>query len=702
MKRYILKVLVLLLLSAAGRAQEYGLYLMPDVWNSNYLNPGQFPRQNVVVALPSVYGSFQLQGAGRNRLFSYDAAEDVHYLNFSDVLGNLRGDLVSRNDFQADALGAGIRFGRLFVSAGTSTRVEANVEAPESLLRLLWEGTESQLDQALRIGPSLEGIAYQKVSLGFSYPVTPRLSMGLRINRLLGLASFRTQRNNLTLLQNSEIYQTTAAIDYQVSYFSGGQLVPIDKTVEGFENFADEISEDDLETGDATSFRDINQRNNGWGLDLGAELLLTDRLTLSASILDLGSIRWKNGVQQVRVGGEVTFEGLDVIELEEAEEFEVIPGLDTIGTFEAVSNVAYTQPLTPRAYLGANYRFSPLFEGGALLYNEFASYGAFSALSLLGRLHLGRIFHLGANYTFQTRTPSALGANVALKLGPVQLYAIGDNLFPVLSPRRVEGMNFRAGLNLTFGRKKSEERLTTLRAPLAEAAQWRRIVGRTPRKKKQFNPARKEKEIAADKALPTPASKEQKEAAGITVTPAPEKKEKQATAEHAPPRPRAPLPKQPEEEKPAGTATEKDEAEPVAEAGSAADGPRIAKPKKKKRSGKGKVEPAEETTAPLPAPKAAATPDIFAQVLEFRDENSRDLLGAIYVDIYEVDAEGNRILLRTGRHPGGRLSLQLPPDTGWYEMEVKAYQYEALRIRFRPLPQEPLEGTWYLSQTEDD
>jgi hypothetical protein len=485
-------------------AQEYGLYQMRDVWNANYLNPGFFPRQQFVLSLPSVHTSVNAVGINRARLFTFNEAEQTNYLNLDGVLGEINRDLRLRNQTQVDALGFGFRAGKAFVSLSTQTMADWQMTLPETLLRTLWEGTEPYLGDPIDLGPDLDGILYQKVSLGMGYMVTPRLSVGMRVNRLLGLASFQTERSGLTILQSKDIYQTTVNLDYRVNYYGAGQYKPIDLTVQGFENFEDAISEEDIEFSSAENFRDVNQQNNGWSFDFGGEYFYDDRLTFSAALLNVGGIMWKNGTQQVKVSGETFLDGVDVVALEDEEDYEFIPGIDTIGTFEATSNVAYRQNLGPRAYLGANYLVKPYLEVGGLFYNDFGRDRGMTAFSLSSRLMLGRIFSLGALYTIQSGTFNNLGANAALKLGPFQLYGVADNLSPLINPERIDGANFRFGMNLTFGRKKSEEILGYSRLGLEYPKDGEGIASapKPPRsRKKKKKKDKKEKERKPEEAV---------------------------------------------------------------------------------------------------------------------------------------------------------------------------------------------------------
>jgi hypothetical protein len=652
---YRLVVVVLLLSAALLPAQEYGLYQMRDVWNSSHLNPGFFPRQEFIFSLPSVHTSLNAIGVNKERLFEYNSAENTNYLNLEGIISDLERDLVVKNSTIIDGLGLGGQIGGFFVSLSTSSVVDAEFTLPEALLRTIWEGTEKYLDQPLNIGPAADMIAYQKIGLGVSYEINPRLSAGVRINRLLGGASFVTDRSNLTLTQSSDIYQTTAEMDYRAFYYGAGQFNLLDQTIEGFENFGDALDEQGMEPEGGSGLRNYTNRNNGWSVDLGAEYLMGDRLTFSASLLNLGSIRWENATQQVDLTGTVNFEGVDAANLEDGEDFEVIPGIDTIGTFEATSNVAYTQALSPRTYLGANYQVLPFLDVGGLLYNEFFSGGTFTALSLSSRVSLMRILSLGGIYTLQNGTFNSFGANAALKLGPLQVFAIADNLSAVANPERLDGANFRAGLNLTFGRKKSDLKLAAARGLDVNIPEGISLPD--------------ESAVAENKTTP--------------VEPAPIEENQQLSGAETDPMAA-------EEELESSSPESEPEREPLL----AIEAP----PEQEQLSKPSESDPEEY---PANHPTNANAINLFPFRLELRDKDDLGLLEAATVDVYRIEQGGYFKLIRTDKASGGRVSLQLTAEKSPYQAVVKSSGYDSLVVDFRPERKSSLNQVVFLKQQAD-
>ena len=143
--------------------------------------------------------------------------------------------------------------------------------------------------------------AYAEVGLGYSRRITEKLTVGARVKVLLGLARAEMNINQFDL--DLEVPNPNYA-SYQ-DYSSNGELSPSDwygahynysadgnviTTLKGggmtFDNNG-MIDDFDLDAGD------LGIAGSGFGIDLGASYKVWDNLTVSASILDLGFLKWK-------------------------------------------------------------------------------------------------------------------------------------------------------------------------------------------------------------------------------------------------------------------------------------------------------------------------------------------------------------------------------------------------------------------------
>ena len=155
--------------------------------------------------------------------------------------------------------------------------------------------------------------AYAEIGLGYSRRITEKLTVGGRVKVLLGLARAEMNINQFDLNLDVPNPQYANYADYE----SRGELSPSDwygshydysangnviTTLKGggmtFDNDG-MIDDFDLDAGD------LGIAGSGFGIDLGASYKVWDNLTVSASILDLGFLKWKESETTVAtVSGE--------------------------------------------------------------------------------------------------------------------------------------------------------------------------------------------------------------------------------------------------------------------------------------------------------------------------------------------------------------------------------------------------------------
>ena len=133
--------------------------------------------------------------------------------------------------------------------------------------------------------------AYAEIGLGYSRPITDRLTVGGRVKVLLGIANAEMEVNKFEIDTNLPAdYQNPSAWDagktYTAEYTSKAQITT---TMKG-----GCLSYDDNEVIDGFDFDggDYGISGAGFGIDLGATYKLFDHVTLSAAVLDLGFIKW--------------------------------------------------------------------------------------------------------------------------------------------------------------------------------------------------------------------------------------------------------------------------------------------------------------------------------------------------------------------------------------------------------------------------
>jgi hypothetical protein len=209
--------------------------------------------------------------------------------------------------------------------------------------------------------------------------------------------------------------------------------------------------------------------NIGFGLDLGATFSVTDKITLSASVIDLGFIKWKDYVTNITTEGQYLFDGLDMGKvldgtqtLEEAGE-EILDSLGSVFKPE-VTNESFVTYLPSGVAIGGGYTFNRSFSLGLLSYTKFIDNSIHEALTFSGNMNIGTAFSAAVSYTFSTMAFDNIGAGIAARAGIFQVYLLADRIpltwnkfesggTEIPMPSGWNVVNLRVGLNLLFGNK---------------------------------------------------------------------------------------------------------------------------------------------------------------------------------------------------------------------------------------------------------
>jgi hypothetical protein len=170
-----------------------------------------------------------------------------------------------------------------------SERAEVNVVFPRDLLTLAFLGPEELAGRTFDMSALKADVLYfRETGFGFSKKVTPRLRIGAKGKLLFGMAAGSFRNESLTLSVDEDFSNRLVA-DMGLR-MSGPVKFFLDP-----ENKIDDVrfNEDVFETSRSWKNFFTNTRNAGLGLDLGAEFEITPKIVVSATVTDLGFIRWK-------------------------------------------------------------------------------------------------------------------------------------------------------------------------------------------------------------------------------------------------------------------------------------------------------------------------------------------------------------------------------------------------------------------------
>ena len=463
LKRFIPGILLAALLVPAKAQSPSTMYFMPGVPQSNRINPAIQPGCGFYLGFPGL-APLRMQVSTGNL-----SIEDLVFYNAElDSLVTFLHPLADREafldqldpvnylvtDLSASLASFGFRAGKNFISVDVTARVDGSVSYPSQMFNLVMYGLgEGQTVSLDGLGMDLQ--AFDEVSLGWSRSILPNLDVGARGKVLFGIGSMTSTRSELQVTASEEAWNIQSDMRFNASF-------PFADITYGEEGFPDSVAV----AGDLSGNFDpgsipryvFNFNNLGLGLDVGVNYRPFPELRLSASVLDLGYIRWEEGVHEVALEMDYDFEGIEVNPFQEMGD----PAGEILDSLQQFVNFSSGQPFTSRLN-------TKILAGVAYYPIEKIGFGVLSRTDLLGEtvaqrftgsanLTTGRFINLSLSYTYSSYYAKNLGAGISFNAGPFNLYLISDNaLNTVFWPHQASSMNLWFGLNLCFGYKKDEK-----------------------------------------------------------------------------------------------------------------------------------------------------------------------------------------------------------------------------------------------------
>ena len=422
MKKIILLYFIVLSLKSFAQ-NDIGLNFSKTIWQGNVVNPAFMPQNKIVIASPSIYFGYYNTFGGflvNNNLLKIKSS-------------NTRDFISGNNDLSFGGLGFAVGQNG-YLSFSQTLHTERSLSGSGNLFKAIVEGNAQFVGKTIDFSPNLKYSKYNEFAATYAHNLG-KLTVGGKVKLFTGLANVQTGGNSsFSLSTDSDAYQLKFDLDYKLQASKNVATILGDLTTAP--NFS--VSNFSLVDG------------IGMGLDLGATYDLTDKITLGASANNLlASIKW-NGGKEYATNAKFNIEGVDIVKLIKDSTFSLqYPNLDTVVknmNFTTTSKNFRTSPSKSLTLTGS-YKVNNFLTTNALVaFSSGRSYAALNATATLKNW-----VEAGLTYSIRNRSFSDLGANIAVKIGPVQAYCIADNFLATFKPLKTHNFNVRVGANLAFG-----------------------------------------------------------------------------------------------------------------------------------------------------------------------------------------------------------------------------------------------------------
>ena len=213
--------------------------------------------------------------------FSYNRivlqGEDGHkHLDVDRLVPALKvkGDLTGGLDLRMELLGAGFSIGNFYVDFSLQLRSENVFRLPGEALSCLLDGSAVSVGESVSSGISFRSGSFLESGFLFQKSFLNKFTLGIRPKYLVGLAQAETNKGELRIHTDGEMnLYVGGKADFQLLY-PDIRLLCEDGTWNSGRLYA------------------AMQMCRGFGVDFGGDVMISDRIGFSLSLLDVGSMRW--------------------------------------------------------------------------------------------------------------------------------------------------------------------------------------------------------------------------------------------------------------------------------------------------------------------------------------------------------------------------------------------------------------------------
>lgn len=426
------------------------MYHMDRLPQSITMNPAIQPKPNGYINFPllSTVGLNLSSGFALSTFIDYDETLDSLVIRpSSEILDKLPQKISIGMDLQEDLIGFGFRAGTFYFSLNSSFKFSNSVGIPKGFPALFLEGNGAYrgADNPLDLsGLGVNSSAYFEIGIGVSKEIIDGLTVGIRPKYLQGVYNIYSRKTDLLWKTGSGYPTWIFENDFEYNISIPGIVLDVDSLASSGmdENISNtEIVEQVLS-------------NRGFGLDIGGIYEFTEKITFSASVLDMGGIKWAGNPQTLTSQGTFSFSGLDVNGFLDTSNTDIATDLrdSLLDAFSFTKDtLAYRAPLGTKIYLGSHYQFTDNIGFGAIVGGRFISGSFKPVLSLSANLKAMKMLAFSASYSMLNRSYANVGLGMALNLAGLQFYLMSDNVSGMVFPQHAKNINLRFGLNIVFG-----------------------------------------------------------------------------------------------------------------------------------------------------------------------------------------------------------------------------------------------------------
>jgi hypothetical protein len=422
---------------------------MHDVPQSNLLNPAVQINCKWYVAIP-VLGSTQFDYSNStftfNELFSTNnGSASLNMENFYKRI--LKTNLLS-SELHMDLISIGYRRNEYYYNFNIAEKVNMALTYPRSIIEFLWKGNTQFLGETAEFNNlRTHTVHYREYSLGVSKVWDAYNILGLRAKLLFGKANIYSGKSEISLFTDPNTFNLHVEGD-----ISENISFPMTITVDN----QGRINGSTVNNFDIVSYL-MNGKNKGFALDLGWIYKYNEKTTFSASLLDLGFIKWKSDVNNVQISGSFDYAGISAGSNFSNTDLTALSDSIIDAFNQTVTQDGYYSWLPAQIYLGGMYQYRPKLGIGLVNRNVIYRNKLHSSLTLSANTTVWNKLSASLSWSYMNNTLKNVGLGLAWHSRGLQFHMVSDNLLGIIKPLDTRNLNLRFGFGVLFGCPKNKE-----------------------------------------------------------------------------------------------------------------------------------------------------------------------------------------------------------------------------------------------------
>ena len=436
--------------------QNNTFYLMHDVPQTNLLNPAVQIKCKWFVGFPlltSTQFNYSNSTFSFNELFT--TSDGSASLDIGSFYNNIKKTNLLNSELHLDLISVGYRFSDYYINFNIAEKINIAVTYPGSLMELAWKGNTQFLGETEKFNNlRTHSVYYREYSLGVSKVWDAYNIFGIRAKLLFGKANVYSGKSEVSLYTDPNTFDLHVEGDVNIN-----TSFPMTIT----QNSDDKISGVETDDIDVVSFL-MNGKNKGFALDLGWIHKYSENITLSASLLDLGFIRWKSDVNNINISGSFDYSGTGLTSDFSSVDYMSELRDSVMDAFDqTVTQDNYYSWLPTQIYLGGMYQYRPKLGIGVVNRNVIYRNKLHSSLTLSANTTVWNKLSASLSWSYLNNTYKNIGLGLAWHSRGLQFHMVSDNVLGIIKPLDTRNLNLRFGFSFLFGcpkNKKEEEQLS--------------------------------------------------------------------------------------------------------------------------------------------------------------------------------------------------------------------------------------------------